>query len=376
MSIQTRRSLAVALFLGGLAYALLFVPLPFLGNTMTVSVLGQCFPETYDGPRDLLRIIPMWVFFVAAIFSCQHYLLRTYVPERLERLHLIVDRHGVTHLATIGMGLSLVFGMHLALASTFYLPLGLSLVGVCFSVFLAPGKDRFPLPPSVDVPSRAAERLQLLDYAWSFRYDFSDLSSAGAQLAQQVRIQANLDDYDRIREENPSRHKNPNPGDLQELIGRGMCHEVAQLAAKIRNTTQEKGLCTFVEILNATSFVQSEQTIPYKTDEESTGIVEYWRYPLETLVDGCGDCECKTILAAVLLKTLGREVLIVDIPPKKDISGHMALAIEGADSFPEGVDFFMYQGKKYFYCEMTAEGMLPGELPAEIADRDMRILVV
>ena len=41
--------------------------------------------------------------------------------------------------------------------------------------------------------------------------------------------------------------------------------------------------------------------ITYVTDKEATGEVEFVRYPAETLVDGCGDCEDKAILLAGLL---------------------------------------------------------------------------
>ena len=41
--------------------------------------------------------------------------------------------------------------------------------------------------------------------------------------------------------------------------------------------------------------------ITYATDEASTGKFEFIRYPAETLVDGCGDCEDKAILLAGLL---------------------------------------------------------------------------
>jgi len=41
--------------------------------------------------------------------------------------------------------------------------------------------------------------------------------------------------------------------------------------------------------------------ITYVTDKNATGEVEFVRYPAETLVDGCGDCEDKAILLAGLL---------------------------------------------------------------------------
>ena len=56
------------------------------------------------------------------------------------------------------------------------------------------------------------------------------------------------------------------------------------------------------------SFVQN---IPYVTDEESTGHREYWKYPLETLWDGGGDCEDSAILCDTLLMMAGYDVAFI-----------------------------------------------------------------
>ena len=58
-----------------------------------------------------------------------------------------------------------------------------------------------------------------------------------------------------------------------------------------------------------TAFVQI--CIEYDTVEAETG--EYWRYPLETLCDGKGDCEDTSILLAALIdaKDLGGGVILV-----------------------------------------------------------------
>ena len=56
------------------------------------------------------------------------------------------------------------------------------------------------------------------------------------------------------------------------------------------------------------SFVQ---TMPYVTDEDSVGEREYWKYPLETLWDGGGDCEDSTILYDTLMLMAGYDVAFV-----------------------------------------------------------------
>lgn len=147
-------------------------------------------------------------------------------------------------------------------------------------------------------------------------------------------------------------------------MGNGITPEVERVGERIRATTRDERLCPYLEVLNAIAFVQGPNSIPYKSDRETTGIDEYWRYPLETLVDQAGDCECKSILAATIFQVLGTAALFLLYPPREGKPGHVALAIEGGDSFPPGLQFFPHRGRRYFYCELTAEGMRPGEIPA------------
>lgn len=57
------------------------------------------------------------------------------------------------------------------------------------------------------------------------------------------------------------------------------------------------------------AFVQRE--IAYVGDEASTGYPEYGRFPLQTLVDGKGDCECKAILCCALLSYCGLDSALI-----------------------------------------------------------------
>lgn len=53
------------------------------------------------------------------------------------------------------------------------------------------------------------------------------------------------------------------------------------------------------------------QTIPYLEDMETRGVEEYWKFPMETLWDGGGDCEDKTILYDTLMGICGYRVAFV-----------------------------------------------------------------
>ena len=85
-----------------------------------------------------------------------------------------------------------------------------------------------------------------------------------------------------------------------------------------------------------TAFVQI--CIDYDYTEANSG-VEYWRYPLETLCDGKGDCEDTSILLASLLdaKGLGGGVLL--------IPSHAMCAIDYADLTCHDLEEY---GKSYY----------------------------
>lgn len=105
---------------------------------------------------------------------------------------------------------------------------------------------------------------------------------------------------------------------------------------------------------NVISFVQS---LRYVTDLESTGEQEYARFPLETLVDGVGDCEDMAILAATILHEMGYDVMLVILPD------HMALAV-ACDEGCEGT-YYEYGHRRYYYLEVTNTGWSIGQIPKE-----------
>ena len=105
--------------------------------------------------------------------------------------------------------------------------------------------------------------------------------------------------------------------------------------------------------LNVIAFVQA---MPYTSDNVTTGYDEYPRYPIETLVDGGGDCEDSSILAAALLSEMGYSVILIELP------GHMALGIKGDESLSG--TYYEYNGSRYYYVETTASGFGIGDIPS------------
>ena len=143
-----------------------------------------------------------------------------------------------------------------------------------------------------------------------------------------------------------------------EYVLNGIDEDIKRIASKLSELNKDKG--KEHELNLVLSFVQ--QIIEYQRD-----ICEYPRYPLETFVDGCGDCEDFSILGATLLKVLGYDVALV-IPPK-----HVGLGI--ASDGLSGM-FLEHQGKKYFYCEMTADGWKIGDIPDDYKNTEISVYPV
>lgn len=117
------------------------------------------------------------------------------------------------------------------------------------------------------------------------------------------------------------------------------------------------------DLHSVVSFVQS---LRYVSDYESKGEEEYVRFPMETLVDGIGDCEDLAILAAALLNEMGYRVLMVTLPE------HMALAVN-CDEDVHGT-YYIYHGSRYYYLEVTHAGWELGRIPDEYRNSQVKLV--
>lgn len=132
---------------------------------------------------------------------------------------------------------------------------------------------------------------------------------------------------------------------------------VRSLVASFREGGDQAGYSDHDNMRNVISFVQS---LRYATDKESKHTQEYARFPVETLVDGKGDCEDLAILAATILHEMGYKVLLVILPE------HMALAVNCGD-LTEGT-YYSYEGSKYYFLEVTNQGWNIGQIPNDFKD--------
>lgn len=137
---------------------------------------------------------------------------------------------------------------------------------------------------------------------------------------------------------------------------------IERLVEIIKESAAQKEFNKYQIVEFTIAFVQS---LPYTVDSVTSPFDEYPRYPVETLVDGGGDCEDTSILLASLLTEMGYGVVLIS-PPE-----HMAVGLKGGDNI-RGT-YWEYEGDKYFYIETTGSGRRIGELPEEYADTSAKI---
>lgn len=142
------------------------------------------------------------------------------------------------------------------------------------------------------------------------------------------------------------------------------CREIEQITNYLKSYADEHYFSNYQFAILILSFVH-EQNIKYSYDEDSTGYLEYLRFPLETIYDTTGDCDCKAILACTLFKKLGYRVAFALMP------GHAALAIS-TDSAPFYSNFEIY-GTKWFYCESTGDEWKPGQIPSDFLSYQIKL---
>jgi len=108
------------------------------------------------------------------------------------------------------------------------------------------------------------------------------------------------------------------------------------------------------------SFVQSLRYVAEET--------EYPRYPIETLVEGCGDCEDLAILTADILRQMGFGVVLLAFTTEM----HMAVGIRMTPPDSCTARAFEWNGDAYYYLETTAAGWTIGQVPtAYTSDPDV-----
>ena len=122
---------------------------------------------------------------------------------------------------------------------------------------------------------------------------------------------------------------------------------LSHIAEAIKQMAQEAGFTAEDYLKSIIRFVRS---ISYSDDFQSTGFDEYPKYPIETLVDGTGDCEDSSILLVSILQAAGIPSVLL-LTNNSVIPGHSSVGIAGEGT--SDLISYEYDDKKYFYVEAT-----------------------
>jgi len=135
---------------------------------------------------------------------------------------------------------------------------------------------------------------------------------------------------------------------------------IVEIADYLLQQSDARNYSDYQKTWLALSFVQATT---YESDPASKGVEEYPRYPVETLVDGVGDCEDTAALFVSIARAMGYpSVTLYIYAIFGSGSNHMGTAVAGS-AMPSGSSSVAYNGITYYYCETTSVGWEPGELP-------------
>lgn len=204
-------------------------------------------------------------------------------------------------------------------------------------------------PPTTTAPAArpwaGTESIEI-SYEWTY-WQYDSLSWTWS-----ARIPAEL--YEQY-----SSRPRPTTGDYTVFAADDGDREIlADLADTLTAYIDELNLDQYERIHFIANFVQQ---LEYISDIDSTGFDDYGRYPIETLVEGGGDCEDTAILLGKLMDNMGYDVVLVRLPE------HMALGVREAEKFVG--TYYEYEGSRYFYLETTGEAGRIGMVPDEYKDQ-------
>lgn len=116
--------------------------------------------------------------------------------------------------------------------------------------------------------------------------------------------------------------------------------------------------------INKANFILKfvQYNVEYSTDNLTKGCEEYWKFPVETLVEQKGDCEDTSVLYASILDNLGYDTVLLYYKWEEQDKNYGHLAV-GVNIDGDHGEYIFDNGKKYYYCETTNKAMNIGYIP-------------
>lgn len=216
--------------------------------------------------------------------------------------------------------------------------------------------------------------IRTVQYVWQ-------LDSVYHSLEGELSLDIDVDKISDLRAVNPFRTRPTamHMSNIKELIhlyqNKELVHKIIRY---INRTASAAGLTPLEKMQFILDFVQ-EPNIKYIADDKSDEIgnlLDYARFPDETLLDGRGDCDCKAVLAAVLFAEAGYKTAYIIT------MSHAAVAVALKNKYPDafismlGDEVITKDGYMYYFCETTSDNFKIGDLSISSKDQIQEILYI
>ena len=202
----------------------------------------------------------------------------------------------------------------------------------------------FKRPESTDIVDLDNPDIIHKTYHWKFRP-----KGSGIEIEQTIDLDISKSRFERYRRK-PRFNGQWNRYSEEEMP------EIRNLALEFQRLHAKQKWSTYNQAFNVLKFVQN--CIPYTFDKDTTGHPDWARYPIETLMEGTGDCEDVAILCAAVIARLGFNTVLLLYP------SHLAFGVAGADKLKGEYVVELKTGKRYFYGEATSDGWHLGQIPS------------
>ena len=221
-------------------------------------------------------------------------------------------------------------------------------------------------------------RVRILRSSMTLEHD--DLNSAPEEIAvERIVLPIDNDRLHKLRQMN-LRDPQAFQRNLQDHIVDGRSDEIFELCVLIEALFRKYNLNAWDRLQTVLGFCQ-KPNIEYVYDDSpetqsdiGTELGDYCRYPLETLADGRGDCDCHSALAACLFYTLGYDACIFTLHTKDRSGFHMAVGVRPPGAtilIPDSMSPLIGE-RRYFYCETTGSWSV-GRLPEDMDPHSIEV---
>ena len=136
-------------------------------------------------------------------------------------------------------------------------------------------------------------------------------------------------------------------------------HPTISKIANDVDTSYSKDIDKANALLDIVSTLEYKYDVLHPDNEEDPNADEDPKYPIETIIDGTGDCEDLSFLYASLCKVIGLDVVLLEWVNIDSNSKHINVGINLPEIPPDSNDLkYIHAGQEIYYvCECTGDSV-------------------